>query len=375
MYNIKKDFNGIYIKEIFPILNYLEPVRQKKLQEFKIMKYTCIAIGLLTLLIPKFAFTIMKPLGLTTGMGALLGVILFAIFVIPIILGIPYLAFFAFISYKKRTKNEFKKIIKENCLSKVLSHFDNLKYKDQEIPRGLFEDSGLFANFDIIKCDDAFTGKYKDIWFHVEELLLYQTRAVAFRGVAIVFPVNKTVKTPTIIATRNDTNINNLQPNAIQTFIILFAILCIMIFTIAVGQEIYHKTIMMIIIILALLIHLIFDTISKTKKLKSVKLEDISFDKRFTVYSKDQIEARYLVTPAFMDRLYKLQTAFGAKDIKCSFFGNKVMFAISTDKDLFEFGNLFTPLNNSENIYQFIDELTSIYNIIDHFKLNEKTGL
>ena len=343
MDNIKKDFNGIYIKEIFPILNYLEPVRQKKLQEFKIMKYTCIAIGLLTLLIPKFAFTIMKPLGLTTGMGALLGVILFAIFVIPIILGIPYLAFFAFISYKKRTKNEFKKIIKENCLSKVLSHFDNLKYKD--------------------------------IWFHVEELLLYQTRAVAFRGVAIVFPVNKTVKTPTIIATRNDTNINNLQPNAIQTFIILFAILCIMIFTIAVGQEIYHKTIMMIIIILALLIHLIFDTISKTKKLKSVKLEDISFDKRFTVYSKDQIEARYLVTPAFMDRLYKLQTAFGAKDIKCSFFGNKVMFAISTDKDLFEFGNLFTPLNNSENIYQFIDELTSIYNIIDHFKLNEKTGL
>ena len=47
---------------------------------------------------------------------------------------------------------------------------------------------------------------------------------------------------------------------------------------------------------------MIADYIEK-EKLQDVKLEDISFDKRFNVYTKDQVEARYLTTPTFMERL------------------------------------------------------------------------
>ena len=50
---------------------------------------------------------------------------------------------------------------------------------------------------------------------------------------------------------------------------------------------------------------MIADYIEK-EKLQDVKLEDISFDKRFNVYTKDQVEARYLTTPTFMERLKNL---------------------------------------------------------------------
>ena len=115
--------------------------------------------------------------------------------------------------------------------------------------------------------------------------------------------------------------------------------------------------------------------IKNERRLQKIKLEDLNFDKKFNVYSEDQIEARYHVTTAFMDRLQNLQTAFGTKNIKCSFFNDKVMFAISTSKDLFEIGNLFVQLTDKKQIEKFYAELSSVYNMIDYFKLAEKTGL
>ena len=57
--------------------------------------------------------------------------------------------------------------------------------------------------------------------------------------------------------------------------------------------------------------------------LEKVNLEDTEFNKKFEVYSQDQIEGRCATTPAFMERLLNLKTVFGAKNIKCSFFDNK----------------------------------------------------
>jgi len=107
---------------------------------------------------------------------------------------------------------------------------------------------------------------------------------------------------------------------------------------------------------------------------KKIKLEDPLFGRKFTVYSEDDIEARYLVTPAFMERFLKLTTSFGTKNAKCAFFDNKVMFAISTRRDLFEFGSLFKSLENPNNI-GFFNEIFSIFDMIDYFKLDEYTGL
>ena len=61
--------------------------------------------------------------------------------------------------------------------------------------------------------------------------------------------------------------------------------------------------------------------------------------------------------------------------IKCSFFNDDFMIAISTDKNLFEIGDLNYSLLEREAVGTCYKELKSIYNMIDYFKLDQKTGL
>ena len=119
----------------------------------------------------------------------------------------------------------------------------------------------------------------------------------------------------------------------------------------------------------------IFENKKAKESLNSIILEDPEFNKKYNVYSSDQIESRYLVTTAFMERFKTLHTAFGSNKAKCSFFDDKVMFAISTNKNLFEIGDLFHPLTDMKHINDFMKEISAIYEIIDYFKLTEKTGL
>jgi len=72
---------------------------------------------------------------------------------------------------------------------------------------------------------------------------------------------------------------------------------------------------------------------NKAGKLENVKLEDPIFEKKFEVSSSDQIEARYLLTTSFMERLLKLSELFGdvrnrisitKNSIQCSFYDDKL---------------------------------------------------
>ena len=108
---------------------------------------------------------------------------------------------------------------------------------------------------------------------------------------------------------------------------------------------------------------------------KQLKLEDPEFNKHYRAYSTDQVEGRYLITPAFMERFKHIQTAFGAKGAKCAFYDSHILFALSTNKNLFEIGGLFHSLNDPKQMEEFFNELTSIMRLIDRFKLTEHTGL
>lgn len=55
-----------------------------------------------------------------------------------------------------------------------------------------------------------------------------------------------------------------------------------------------------------------FKTRWKTEGLETVRLEDPEFERRFEVYSNDQIEARALLTPAFMERFTSLAKSSGS---------------------------------------------------------------
>ena len=110
--------------------------------------------------------------------------------------------------------------------------------------------------------------------------------------------------------------------------------------------------------------------------MSNMQLEDPEFNKKYDAYTQDQVEGRYLITPTFMERFKNLHTSFGTNKAKCAFFDNKIMFALSTKKNLFELaGGIFSSLKNPKQTKIFYEEISAIYDLIDYFKLDEKTGL
>ena len=115
--------------------------------------------------------------------------------------------------------------------------------------------------------------------------------------------------------------------------------------------------------------------INKSTSLKKVKLEDPNFEKMFEVYSDDQVEARYLLTVTFIERLKELVENFGGKSIQCCFYNNKLLMMIPIEKDLFETGSIYEAEDFIDDSKNLLKELSLIFNIIDTLKLNMKINL
>lgn len=110
-------------------------------------------------------------------------------------------------------------------------------------------------------------------------------------------------------------------------------------------------------------------------KLHHTTLEDVVFEKKFDVYTDDDVEARYLLTTAFMERLTKVKTAFGSGKISCAFYQDKLILGIETNKDLFSVASVFKPVSDEKQFFTMFEEINSLVKLIDHFKLNQKIGL
>ena len=160
--------------------------------------------------------------------------------------------------------------------------------------------------------------------------------------------------------------------------------------------------------------------------LENIKLEDPVFEKKFEVYSNDQIEARYLLSTSFMARLLQLAKLFPSEKIlstrviiysalifltlliinpitimfsfiiffwyicvrllssqrqgginggvQCSFRDNKLLLMIPCYRKPFA-TSIFKPATFVDDINHILKEMAIIFEIIDILKLERKTGL
>jgi hypothetical protein len=76
-------------------------------------------------------------------------------------------------------------------------------------------------------------------------------------------------------------------------------------------------------------------SIQKSSKGELVKLENPEFEKLFAVFSTNQTEARYILTPAIMEGMVKIRKEVGA-NCYFSFIGERVYCGIEFNKALFE---------------------------------------
>lgn len=101
-----------------------------------------------------------------------------------------------------------------------------------------------------------------------------------------------------------------------------------------------------------------------------VKLENPEFEKLFVVYSSDQVESRYILTPTMMEAMVNLYRRFGG-EIYFSFVGSRVYFANSINEALFE-PNIFRSGINFSDIKEMFDLFEMITVLIQELNLNTR---
>jgi len=101
-----------------------------------------------------------------------------------------------------------------------------------------------------------------------------------------------------------------------------------------------------------------------------VTLEDPAFEKEFAVYSSDQVEARYILSPALMRRLLEFKQKTGTK-VYFSFIGGEVNIGLSSQKNRFE-PKLFSTVLDIDMAREFVSDLQLALGIVEDLNLNTR---
>lgn len=102
------------------------------------------------------------------------------------------------------------------------------------------------------------------------------------------------------------------------------------------------------------------------------RLESPEFEAKFEVYSTDQVEARYLLTPAFMERLVHLDSYFKG-NLEFAFDNGRFLFAANYHGEWMEMRGSIPELTHESYVVNIIRDVTMIHHLIDALNLNAKT--
>lgn len=108
--------------------------------------------------------------------------------------------------------------------------------------------------------------------------------------------------------------------------------------------------------------------------LQRVGLGDSRLEKAFEVYASDQVEARYLIHPVFMERLLELETAFKGKDLRGAFVDVDLLIAVEGG-NRFEIGSMFSNLNDIARARTIVGDLAEVMRVIDAVLTAEQGAL
>lgn len=285
----------------------------------------------------------------------------------------------------KRYEKKFKNNLKSQITPILMGKLSNIEKTNNAFNINDLKNSGLFTNEDSYDEDDAFIFNYKNKKAYISEGETFDYSSKGHqrynikRWLLIGFYTQKNLNHQTVIKpkTLGENTFKHLPLIIIGTFLMSFIVFWSGLYYIDLFKkaDTYLTNPFQCIInigfpigfALAVLIVLLLPFILKEKpwiKKEGVTLEDFEFMKKFNVKSSNQIEVRYFLTPAFMQKFIKLQNTFKTKDIRCSFYKNKVIIAINVKEDLFEVANLNEPLISQKYIRKTVKQLNTIKKII-----------
>lgn len=101
-----------------------------------------------------------------------------------------------------------------------------------------------------------------------------------------------------------------------------------------------------------------------------IQLENPEFNKSFVTYANDQVEARYILTPAMMERVFTLNGK-SASTISLSFINSRMYIAFPMQRNYFE-APVFKTLLNPALLNEDISVIKFMYDIISELDLNTR---
>jgi Protein of unknown function (DUF3137) len=104
------------------------------------------------------------------------------------------------------------------------------------------------------------------------------------------------------------------------------------------------------------------------QNLERIKMVDPRFEDAFDVYGTDQVEGRYLVHPAYCERLIELEREFDGEKLAALFLGGDLIVTLRTG-DIFESATL-NPAQDRELLGRTISQFGSIARLVK--LLNER---
>jgi MFS family permease len=107
-----------------------------------------------------------------------------------------------------------------------------------------------------------------------------------------------------------------------------------------------------------------------TSNAQLVQLEDVEFEKLFAVYSTDQIEARYILTPSMIERIKTIHSKLD-KEIYFSFANKRVYIAIEGETE-FLVPMVFRDLTKFESLEPIYFGIESLIEIANDLQLNTR---
>lgn len=305
-------FADHYNKQIFPSVLEFE---QKRIVALGSFRYWFIIATIVNAIILIISYKLYKP-------GDDLGDIAFFIFtLVSVIYGLSSIPLV-----------NYNNTIKDIIFPRIFAFFGpNFSYsRVANVDLNKLQLTGILPSYNRSSSEDMVKGVYQDVNIELYELLLEQkgsknSRITKFKGMIIQLTMNKKFKGHTII--KND------RGGLVNFFS------------------------------------------SSSSGLKKVQLEDSKFEGEFDIFSTDQVESRYLLTPAFMERFLKLKTVMHSQQIEAAFLNNNLILKVSLLQNKFEPGSVFEPATFEEDVRTILAEMSLIFEIIDVLKLNEKTGL
>ena len=313
----RKNFNNIFFKKIF---NMIAPYEQERKRCF-VFYSVCLAV-----LVGSIVLTYISLMNLNNLPDGMDSDIAFYMCFLPAVIGI--LLFCVAYSAAKGFELKIKRIIMPILLRGIEGF---IWTERQTVDDALIRDSELIGNYNAVKVDDNFTGEYKNVGVSISEIELGEWRHSyvgrknktyerKFKGVIVVLYPEKEYKCKILI-----------KKDGLVDFV--------------------------------------------PGGLEKVNLEDPEFERKYNVYSNDQIESRYVLTTAFLNRFNNINLAFDASKIEASIKDSRIVIALSTTKDMFKVGSLHKAVCDYRQFKQLAEEFASILELIDELKLNQNIGL